>query len=424
MIPINSNKNLGCTLISSACVLWQGNNIECIEICKGDSVQDVINKLAESYCNLYKSLDPTSFDLSCYDFGNCLPPTFHDLFQHILNVVCLLTNATGIDSDNVPIDGFYVPLPECLRFVDDYGKIVTQLPLYHSSHNDYQTLIGAKICELFELNVSTKSSIANISDQLQIIQRTLAVNQISLPTLNHDNNRLFTCLSIPSGSSVPFVWKYYIELMMDYFRRLNEVYDGFNNAGNNNCNGFFSTNSFNNLYNRFSNNRRILCSSGDLSLSLNPPYNIIKTFNNIFTYIVDIRETIEAMLCNTCNVCSAVSNIRIGHYFTDEDTLNITLNPLNGWAYSNVTYSLYIAQGNLISNGTIPSSGSHTINNTNFPSYPFFYLHIKGCILDISIQNSKIRCSFDNIVYIPNPHYGCKRIFVTNVDVSRIEIVQ
>jgi len=45
MKPLNySSEN--CDPISSNCVIWQGPDIDCIDLCKGDTVSEVIYKLA------------------------------------------------------------------------------------------------------------------------------------------------------------------------------------------------------------------------------------------------------------------------------------------------------------------------------------------------------------------------------------------
>ena len=54
MIPSNtgSNSNNGCTPISSNCVIWQGPNVSCLDLCTGDTISVVIATLAEKLCEL------------------------------------------------------------------------------------------------------------------------------------------------------------------------------------------------------------------------------------------------------------------------------------------------------------------------------------------------------------------------------------
>ena len=40
MIPTNSNNPNNCDPISSNCVVWQGPDLPCVEICTGDTISD------------------------------------------------------------------------------------------------------------------------------------------------------------------------------------------------------------------------------------------------------------------------------------------------------------------------------------------------------------------------------------------------
>jgi|21_taG_2_1085346.scaffolds.fasta_scaffold01138_2 hypothetical protein len=54
MIPYNSNKSGGCNNVSSNCVVWQGPDLPCIDLCHGDTISDVIAKLCEELVELSK----------------------------------------------------------------------------------------------------------------------------------------------------------------------------------------------------------------------------------------------------------------------------------------------------------------------------------------------------------------------------------
>jgi len=72
-VPIKSNNTQqGCNPISSNCVVWQGPNIPCINLCTGDSVSDVIAKMATELCDITSQTDISLLDLSCF---NPLYPT-------------------------------------------------------------------------------------------------------------------------------------------------------------------------------------------------------------------------------------------------------------------------------------------------------------------------------------------------------------
>ena len=51
----SSSDKENCSPISSNCVIWQGPNISCINLCKGDSVSDIVYKLAVELCDIQAS---------------------------------------------------------------------------------------------------------------------------------------------------------------------------------------------------------------------------------------------------------------------------------------------------------------------------------------------------------------------------------
>jgi hypothetical protein len=66
MTPIKSNLNKeNCSPISSNCVIWQGPDISCINLCNGDSISEVTYKIAEELCAVKESFGFTDVDLTC-----------------------------------------------------------------------------------------------------------------------------------------------------------------------------------------------------------------------------------------------------------------------------------------------------------------------------------------------------------------------
>ena len=58
MISTNSSSNSknGCLTTTSECVVWQGPNIDCIDLCTGDTISTVIATLAQELCDLIESV--------------------------------------------------------------------------------------------------------------------------------------------------------------------------------------------------------------------------------------------------------------------------------------------------------------------------------------------------------------------------------
>jgi len=148
MIPTNKDNQKGCTPVSSNCVVWQGPDIPCIKLCTGDSVSDVIAKLAEELCDLLEQTNIDSYDLNCLDKICPKPENFQELIQIIINKICDLeeccNQGTGIPKSlsECP-DNCFVTIAPCFQYVNQTGDLVTTLPLV-----DYVKAIGYKVCQL------------------------------------------------------------------------------------------------------------------------------------------------------------------------------------------------------------------------------------------------------------------------------------
>jgi len=80
MKPLNYD-NSPCSPISSNCVIWQGPDIPCIKLCAGDTISDVIFKLATELCTVLDTLNVTNYDLSCFN----LTLVVQMIFKHLYN---------------------------------------------------------------------------------------------------------------------------------------------------------------------------------------------------------------------------------------------------------------------------------------------------------------------------------------------------
>jgi len=87
-----------CVPISSNCIIWQGPNIECIGLCQGDTITDVIYKLATAYCELSNQLQAGNFDISCIECPegiDCTVDNIQDLLDVLIAKICELQTSVG-----------------------------------------------------------------------------------------------------------------------------------------------------------------------------------------------------------------------------------------------------------------------------------------------------------------------------------------
>lgn len=158
MKPLDSSK--GCNPISSNCVIWQGPDIACINLCKGDNVSNVVYKLALELCTIVDQLNIENFDLSCqYIDGFSDAENFKELLQLLIDKVCELAGAdTGETNTARGIDTM-VDIAEYFYYKNPEGDTMTQLSVIN-----YVRAIGNTINGL----VATINTINNINRNFEI----------------------------------------------------------------------------------------------------------------------------------------------------------------------------------------------------------------------------------------------------------------
>lgn len=183
MIPVSSNTiTNGCNPISSNCVVWQGPDISCINICTGDTVSDVVAKLATELCTVLDQTSLSNLDLSCLNLDpQNIPTNFSELQQLIIDELCSLggrcTALEGGSGGGSTPSTVTATLPACLQYTNLQNDLVTVLPI-----DEYAELVAARVCTL-------------VSD-ITTINSTLSSYNTRITTLEN---------ATPSGSSIPQV---------------------------------------------------------------------------------------------------------------------------------------------------------------------------------------------------------------------------
>ncbi len=168
MIPYrSSSEKENCAPQSSNCVVWQGPALECINLCKGDSISDVTYKLAVELCKIKDATDLTDLDLNCIlDLCDGTPNpelTTAAVLQVIIDGLCCsvtgLTSVTnGLTSKTSDLyEEPILVLPACLQYIDP----TTGLPVTTLVLSEYAILTAQALCDLRN-TVSTQGN--NILD--------------------------------------------------------------------------------------------------------------------------------------------------------------------------------------------------------------------------------------------------------------------
>jgi hypothetical protein len=189
MLPINkSNNQQNCNPISSNCVTWQGPDIACINLQKGDTVSDVTYKLALELCDVLDQTNLTGFDLSCFDPICPKPENFHDLVQFIIDKLCELSTATtttttgetartsAITTGTCP--DCTITIASCFYYTDQFGNNITTMNIA-----DYAAAIGAKVCTLSTQFAALQTTVSSQGTRITNLENQFANLVIPVPTV-------------------------------------------------------------------------------------------------------------------------------------------------------------------------------------------------------------------------------------------------
>ena len=100
MEPTNKKTNGTCVPTSSNSVVWDGPDIECIQLCRGDRITDVIYKLATELCSLKNNLDVTKLNFEDFELGKCGLDTTIDFLQFLLDEIAKLKGDTNVSTSD------------------------------------------------------------------------------------------------------------------------------------------------------------------------------------------------------------------------------------------------------------------------------------------------------------------------------------
>jgi hypothetical protein len=183
MIPTNSSGTTnGCDNISSNCVIWQGPDISCIDLCSGDTISEVTSKLAIQVCDLITNgvtSNPslTGLDLTCLNIAGQTPTTLVPVLQAMVTQICLNNTNSAITKETVlPV----MTLPACLQYNDASGNPVTELRL-----DLFATLIANQVCTNLASITTINSTLTSYSSRLDILEACVlpcsgAVTQVQI----------------------------------------------------------------------------------------------------------------------------------------------------------------------------------------------------------------------------------------------------
>lgn len=184
MLPVGSNnKSTPCSVVSSNCVSWQGPDIPCIGLCKGDTVTDVVAKLGELVCDINTRAADVTVNVAC--LGGSTYDNYNDVIQFITTKLCELYTI---------VDDIVIPSPVSL-ICDVAACLQAEAGGTTLDVVNYAELIGQQYC-ILEGTVTTLSGVVSShSASIVTINNTLS----TLPATYAPKNSAYVCLGTGSA---------------------------------------------------------------------------------------------------------------------------------------------------------------------------------------------------------------------------------
>ena len=172
MKPINLD-NSPCSPISSNCVIWQGPDIPCIKLCRGDTISDVIDKLAKELCNIMELLDVNGYDLSCFDLASCKPQNIQELIQFLIERICAVeaVDAAAAATPTTTVNPTRSASADTLVTVASCFVVgtTTVMPVA-----EYAIAMGIRICSIIDQISAINLQINNLDIRVTTLETTPA----------------------------------------------------------------------------------------------------------------------------------------------------------------------------------------------------------------------------------------------------------
>jgi hypothetical protein len=172
-ISNTSSNTSGCNETSSNCVVWQGPDLPCIDVCNGDTISDILAKLCDELLNtttVSPGVDIATVNQACLTAEYGTANDIQTLLNNIIDKLCRCCESSGTHTDPCSC---VIPLPNCLKYYDEHtGNQITHLPLYDSTTGfGYATVMANKICQNIAAIVQINTTLSNHEGRITYIEQ-------------------------------------------------------------------------------------------------------------------------------------------------------------------------------------------------------------------------------------------------------------
>ncbi len=169
--PLQNIGKKGCIPTSSKCIVWDGPDITCIDVCRGDSVEDIVSKLAQYVCNLNLDCCPvTAADLANIEFTCKIPFSdtvylidAHNVYE-FLEQICSWIYSIYHEVVNPFPDKTALLLPQGLWYTENGD------PVHELGINAYIGYLANKLCEVIATQTELQNQIDDLVDNIEDLQ--------------------------------------------------------------------------------------------------------------------------------------------------------------------------------------------------------------------------------------------------------------
>ena len=163
--------NINCIETVTSCSIWDGPELRCLDICKGDSLNDTIYAIARKICAAVSADDFSTLSLQCLvDKLNATIPTERSLInilQLLIDNECKLADMISDLEELITDPNAELDLDmKCLEVLDPFGN---PIPVTQASLN--QVLINA-ICDIKDDITSLNATVIDLQQQIDDIDTT------------------------------------------------------------------------------------------------------------------------------------------------------------------------------------------------------------------------------------------------------------
>ena len=296
----NSNKE-NCSPVSSNCVIWQGPDLPCLNLCKGDTVSDVVYKVAVEVCNLKDSIGITDVDItSLLQICSTTPKpaqTLANILELLITkVYCLSEFVNTLPRTQNTYTEPTLALATCFQTSGGPTSLL---------HSQYTLKIATLLCSVYTTVQLHSGQISQLQADVIKLQNPV----VTVPTYS-------SCL-LGGTQTIPAILVNLESTVCSYIAPVGPLGSvaSLNSGINSQCKNLNTTGK--------------LLATGQYITSLGPvkwkssPSTIGDAITNLWALVCDLRDAVKLIQDNCCNFSCSSIVVDFTYQWLDRNTLRL-----------------------------------------------------------------------------------------------------